>query len=151
MDVSSVRKLYTGQFDTSQFVNLTFSFTHNESSHLPCSAPSRHRWQHRVIALSQIQAGIWGGHAVSSSKKQSVGYINNPELVWCFQLEGEKGLQTVWHVALCINRSPASQALVIHASCKQQNRISRCWQYQRILTADWRRMLVCASCRWNCK
>lgn len=73
--------IYTIQFYTSEFVNLTFSFNHNESLCVSFSALSHSPWQQRVIALSQSQAGIWCGHAVSSSKKQSVGYINNPELV----------------------------------------------------------------------
>lgn len=43
-------------------------------------------------------------------QKQSLGYINDPLLVWCFQLEGEKWLQTAWHVAVRIICSLASQA-----------------------------------------
>ena len=54
-------------------------------------------------------------------QKQSVGYINDPVAVWCFQLQGKKWPQTAWHVAVCINRSSASWALVIHGFCEQKD------------------------------
>lgn len=89
---------------------LEFSVNHKEPPHLYCRALSNKPMQAATChcCLSQTQAGIWCGHAVSSSKKQSVGYINDLVLVSCFQLKVKNNhtLRDVLHCALIAAQPP---------------------------------------------
>ena len=106
------------------------------------------------FALSARVRQEWCGHAVSSSQKLSVARFNDPAHVWCFWLEGETWLQTAWHVALCINCSPASQALVapVNRNSMIQHTLMAFLEYVVcvcvILSLKQRQCLMCRPKKW---